>query len=81
MPALLGDLVHRAAVGVGHCRIKARRKGATDGLDVAGICGFENAITVANRRTDAIDMRLQRAPDLEAIVTSRCSRVSLASLL
>src|SRR5437588_13108298 len=68
MPAVLGDLMYSAAVGVGRCGIKARRKGATDGLDVAGVCRLENAIMVAKRRTDAIDMRLQRAPALEAIV-------------
>src|SRR6266487_5805720 len=66
MPSVLGDLMYRAAVGVGRCGIKARSKGATDGLDVAGACGFENAI--AKRWTDAVDMRLQRAPALEAIV-------------
>ena len=32
------------------------------------MCRFENAIMIAKRRTDAIDMRLQRAPALEAIV-------------
>ena len=68
MPPFLGDLMHRAAVGVGRCGIKARRKGAPDRLDVAGACGFENAIAVAKRRRDAVDMRLQRAPALEAIV-------------
>ena len=68
MPPVLGDLMYRAAVGVGRCGIKARRKGATDGLDVAGACGFENAIAVAIRWTDAVDMRLQRAPALEAVV-------------
>ena len=30
--------------------------------------GFENAFPVAKRWTDAVDMRLQRAPALEAIV-------------
>ena len=68
MPPVLGDLMYGAAVGVGRCGIKARRKGATDGLDVASACGFENAIAVAKRWTDAVDMRLQRAPALEAIV-------------
>ena len=68
MPPLLGDLMYRAAFGVGRCGIKARRKGATDGPDVAGACGFENTIAVAIRRTDAVDMRLERAPALEAIV-------------
>src|SRR5450631_4238259 len=50
MPPVLGDLVYRAAVGVGRCGIKARRKGALDGLDVAGAGGLENAIAVAKRR-------------------------------
>ena len=68
MPSLLGDLMDRTAVGVGRCGIKARRKGAADGLDVAGACGFENAIAVAIRWTDPVDMRLQRAPAFEAMV-------------
>ena len=50
MPAILGDLMNRAAVGVGRCGIKARRKGATDGLDVAGAGGFENAVAVGETR-------------------------------
>ena len=31
MSPVLGDLMYRAAVGVGRCGIKARRKGTTDG--------------------------------------------------
>ena len=53
MSAVLGDLMDRAAVDVGRCGIEARREGAADGLDVAGAGGFENALAVAKRWTDA----------------------------
>src|SRR5579863_3275877 len=60
MPPVLGDLMYRAAVGVGRCGVKARLEGATNGLDVAGACGFENTVAVAKRWTNAVDMRLER---------------------
>jgi hypothetical protein len=71
MPQGLGDLMHRAAIGVGRRGIEARRKGAADGRDVAGACGFEDAVAVAKRRSDAVDMRLQRAPARKAIVMGK----------
>jgi hypothetical protein len=68
LPPILGDLIKRAAVDVGRCRTETRRKGAPDRFDVAGPRGLENAIAVARRRMDAVDMGLEGTPAGEAIV-------------
>src|SRR5262249_23659988 len=68
MATLLGDLVDRAAVTIGSCRVEARSEGTPDDPYVAGAGGIENSIAFDQARIDRFDMRLERTPALEAIV-------------
>src|SRR5262245_65818703 len=65
---LFCDLIDRAAICVGSCGIEARGEGASHGFDISSACSLEHVLSVVVGGTDAVDVRFQCAPALEARV-------------
>src|SRR5262245_34029174 len=64
--------MNRATVHVLRGRIKACAEGPTDGFDITGACGLEDLGVLPETSGDVIDVRLQCAPALEAVVFGDC---------